>query len=81
LETVIPLNPAETSLRPSQPPTGVFFYEPTVEALADAVVLFRQQAGAFDPRVVRQNALGFDRPVFKDQMKAFLVDTIGMAIA
>jgi glycosyltransferase involved in cell wall biosynthesis len=81
LETVIPLNPAATSLRPSHPPTGIFFYEPTAEALADAVMLFRQQAGAFDPRIVRQNALGFDRPVFKEQMKAFLADKIGMAIA
>jgi hypothetical protein len=44
-------------------------------------MLFRQQAGAFDPRIVRQNALGFDRPVFKEQMKAFLADKVGMAIA
>jgi hypothetical protein len=62
-------------------PTGVFFYEPMVEALADAVLLFRQQARAFDPGSIRHNALGFDRLVFKDKVRAFLADKIGMAIA
>jgi glycosyltransferase involved in cell wall biosynthesis len=80
LETVIPLNQAERERAPIQPATGVFFYEPTVEALADAVSLFRQQATAFDPHAIRRNALGFDRPVFKDRIKAFLADKTGMAV-
>jgi glycosyltransferase involved in cell wall biosynthesis len=81
LETIIPLNQVATGVTPSHSPTGVFFYESTVEALYDAVLLFRQQATAFDPAAVRQNALGFDRPLFKDKIKAFLADKIGMAIA
>jgi glycosyltransferase involved in cell wall biosynthesis len=80
LETVIPLNPAAKARTPMQPATGVFFYEPTVEALADAVSLFHRQASTFDPHAIRQQALGFDRPVFKDKMKAFLADKTGMAI-
>jgi glycosyltransferase involved in cell wall biosynthesis len=80
LETVIPLNPEERARAPMRPATGVFFHEPTVEALADAVSLFRRQAAAFDPQAMRRNALGFDRPVFKEKMKAFLADRTGMAI-
>jgi glycosyltransferase involved in cell wall biosynthesis len=80
LETVIPLNQAGKEVPPIQPATGVFFYEPTVEALTDAVSLFRQRASAFDPCAIRQNALGFDRPVFKDKMKTFLANKTGVAI-
>lgn len=81
LETVIPLNQVATEMTPRRSPTGVFFYEATVEALSDAVALFRQQATAFDPGAVRQNALGFDRPIFRDKIRAFLADKIGIAIA
>lgn len=81
LETVIPLNPTERGRTPIRPATGVFFYEPTGEALADAVSLFRQRATTFDPVAIRQNALSFDRPVFKDKIKAFLADKTGVVIA
>ncbi|MDQ3829531.1 MAG: glycosyltransferase family 4 protein, partial [Candidatus Tectomicrobia bacterium] len=80
LETVIPLNPAGRERTPIRPATGVFFHEPTVEAVADAVLLFRQRAAAFDPHAIRQNALGFDRPEFKGKIKAFLADKTGVAI-
>ena len=81
LETVIPLNPrGETKNGLFHPPTGVFFYEETVEALSDAVRLFRQQSCVFDPHVARQNALTFDRPVFKNAMRMFLAEKIGVPI-
>jgi glycosyltransferase involved in cell wall biosynthesis len=81
LETVIPLNgvaPDETSDRT---PTGIFFYEAAVDALCEAISLCRRQATAFDPEAIRQNALRFDRPEFKERITAFLADKMGMAIA
>jgi glycosyltransferase involved in cell wall biosynthesis len=81
LETIIPLNPVMTETIAGDSPTGLFFYEPTVEALADAVSLFRQQASAFHPEAMRRHALGFDRPVFKAKVKAFLAAKSGMTIA
>jgi hypothetical protein len=42
--------------------------------------LYRQQAHIFDPQVARQNALSFDRPVFKDTMRTFLAEKIGVPI-
>ena len=81
LETVIPLNPrGEAQSGPFHPPTGIFFYEESAEALSEAVRLYRQQAHVFDPQVARQNALSFDRPVFKNTMRTFLAEKIGVPI-
>jgi glycosyltransferase involved in cell wall biosynthesis len=80
LETVIPLDAAPDEM-PHLTPTGVFFDEATVEALCDAVLLFRRHTTAFDPEASRQNALRFDRLVFKDRIKAFLAGKMGIAIA
>lgn len=63
LETVIPLHDAG-----NKPPTGVFFREPTAEALAEAVRTFENQESAFDPQAIRQNALRFDRSRFKQRI-------------
>jgi glycosyltransferase involved in cell wall biosynthesis len=81
LETVIPVNGAAPQETPSAPPTGVFFYETAVEALCDAVSLSRRYATAFDPGAIRGNALRFDRAVFKDRIKIFLANKMGLAIA
>lgn len=43
--------------------TGHFFYEPTPEALADAVRIF--DGAAFDSQALRQHAARFDTEVFK----------------
>jgi len=63
VETVIPLNDLE-----SKTPTGVFFQEPTAEALAEAVRTFEAREDAFDSQAIRQNALRFDRSRFKQQI-------------
>jgi glycosyltransferase involved in cell wall biosynthesis len=81
LETVIPLNGERHRDAPDLEPTGVFFDEPTVEALCEAVLLFQRQAAAFNAEASRRNALRFDRPLFKARIRAFLADTLGQGIA
>lgn len=49
--------------------TGTFFYEPTPEALAEAVLLLEKTS--FDPETVRRHAQGFDTSVFKEKLRAF----------
>jgi glycosyltransferase involved in cell wall biosynthesis len=80
METIIPLDGAAANEISSLAPTGVFFYESTVEALCEAVSLCRRHTAAFDPEAIRQNALRFDRPVFKDRIKTFLAGKMGMSI-
>jgi glycosyltransferase involved in cell wall biosynthesis len=80
LETIIPLNAGGPQPASRRAPTGVFFYEGTVEALSEAVERFRAQAHHFDPQGARQNALAYDRPVFKQAMTTLLADTIGAPI-
>ncbi|EYB66763.1 group 1 glycosyl transferase [Deinococcus phoenicis] len=60
LETVIPNR------------TGVFFGQQNVESLARAVRLFEEQAGAFDPRVSRQNAERFRPERFRQEFGAIV---------
>jgi len=64
LETVIPLD----SCRPGQAPTGIFFREASPESLAEAVVQFEKNLGAFDPEAIRRHALAFDQSVFCRKM-------------
>jgi glycosyltransferase involved in cell wall biosynthesis len=80
LETVIPLNGSAPEARPCGSPTGVFFYDASVDALCDAVAMYQRHTAAFDPAAIRQNALRFDRPEFKARITAFLADKMGMAI-
>ena len=83
LETVIPINPPPgDGLRPgptgtgetaeAHGPTGIFFHEQSVEALVEAIQFFEANSDRFDPEVLRQRALAFDRQVFKDKIAAFV---------
>jgi glycosyltransferase involved in cell wall biosynthesis len=80
LETVIALNHPMVERCPDAAPTGVFFYEPTAEALCDAVSVFQQHATAFSPEAMRGNALRFNRPVFTEKIKGFLAGQMGITI-
>lgn len=71
LETVIPLDGGEES------PTGVFFHEQTVEALAAAILTFERQAHRFVPKSLRARAEPFDRPRFKQQVADYLAARLG----
>lgn len=83
LESVVPLNPFQGPAPGSggQPsgfpegarrPTGVFFSHQTVEALAGAIELFEANIDRFEPKVLRDRALAFDRQVFKEKIAAFV---------
>jgi glycosyltransferase involved in cell wall biosynthesis len=65
-ETVIPLDGA------AEPPTGLFFAEQTVEALAEAIRRFEDHAHRFDPKALRARAEAFDRPRFKERVAAWV---------
>ncbi len=80
-DSVIPINaeeappecrPAGRLPDPDQPPTGVFFYRSTPEALIKALDRFETERAAFDPKELRARATGFDRSVFKAEILAFL---------
>jgi glycosyltransferase involved in cell wall biosynthesis len=85
-ETVIPINRAESGVRsaecdaPRTPhpaprtPTGVFFYEQTVEALIGAIELYERSVDHFDPEALRAHALTFDRSIFEKRMAAFVAE-------
>lgn len=66
LETIIP---ASGSLKSAGEPTGVFFYEQTVDALIEAVGDFEKNMNDFDPASIRTHALTFDRPIFKERIR------------
>jgi glycosyltransferase involved in cell wall biosynthesis len=50
--------------------TGLFFREPTAQSLAEAVLGFHD--GQFDPSVIREHALRFDRAVFQQRFGDFI---------
>jgi glycosyltransferase involved in cell wall biosynthesis len=68
LETVVGLDEG------ADRPTGIFFREQTVEALAAAMLRFEASAGRFDPKALRARAELFDRPQFKERVAAYLGD-------
>jgi glycosyltransferase involved in cell wall biosynthesis len=83
-ETVIPLDCSTCNVQRSESqnafsfeprtPTGVFFYEQTVEALIQAIDLFERSADRFDPEALRAHALTFDRSIFEKRMSAFVAE-------
>jgi glycosyltransferase involved in cell wall biosynthesis len=65
-ETVVPLEQGIES------PTGLFFAEQTVEGLAEAIRRFEANAHRFDAKALRAHAEGFDRPLFKERIAAYV---------
>jgi glycosyltransferase involved in cell wall biosynthesis len=55
--------------------TGLFFREPTPQSLAEAVLGF--QDDRFDPSVIREHALRFDRAVFQQRFGDFIREKCG----
>ncbi len=50
--------------------TGTFFHEQTVEALASALALFDEHR--YDPQLIRNHALDFDKPRFQRRIMQFI---------
>ena len=57
----------------ASPPTGIFFYPQTKEALME--VVRRSDSIKFDPEKTRENALRFDKRVFREKIKEFVETT------
>jgi len=54
------------------PPTGLLFAEQTVEALMAAILEFEREPARFEPKALRRRAEAFDRPLFKERVRAYL---------
>jgi glycosyltransferase involved in cell wall biosynthesis len=65
LETVAPTGGPE-------PASGVLFKEQTVDDVMLAIRDFERDPGRFEPKALRRRAEAFDRPVFKERVKAYL---------
>ena len=76
IETVIPLQKSEVRSQKSEenPPTGIFFYEQTAEALIEAVKFFEDNQGEFDRNSIRNHALKFDRKIFKEKIRNYITE-------
>jgi glycosyltransferase involved in cell wall biosynthesis len=64
-ETVRPLGT-------SSDPTGVFFAEQTLDAVAEAIERFERYADHFDPRTARRQAVQFRKERFESELFGFL---------
>lgn len=72
-ETVVDLDQAG----PNRPPTGVLYPEPGVEPLLEALRRLEREEKNFDPEALRRQAGRFDRPVFRDRIRAALEGFLG----
>lgn len=57
--------------------TGIFFEEQTVDSLINALVRFESMK--FDGRAIRQEALKYDKEVFKNKIKEFVAAQLNAA--
>lgn len=71
LETVIPVGTGEARLsKDDSEPTGIFFYEPTPEALIEAVRRF--DGCNFNSHAIRKQAERFAKPIYVKKMADFI---------
>jgi len=52
--------------------TGILFAEQTPESLMKAILDFESVESEFDPQVIHDHALQFDRDVFEAQLKLYV---------
>lgn len=52
--------------------TGIFFKDQTVESLIEAIMKYNRLKNTFNPQMIRENALRFDKEIFKRQIKTFI---------
>jgi glycosyltransferase involved in cell wall biosynthesis len=82
-ETIIGLDqslPAEASAKAGQNAenntTGIFFYEQNPKALWEAILLFEKLKSRFVPQKCRDNALRFDRSIYKRSIHNYIQSVI-----
>jgi len=67
LEKIIPYD--QQSQSDGGTPTGLYFYEGSVDSLVDVVERFGQIEREFDPERIRGHSLQWDREIFKEKIK------------
>lgn len=72
LETVAGLTEEGGKTATGMPPTGVFFYEQTAEALQSAVLFFERNHHKFHGQEIRKNAIRFSTERFKRELAEFI---------
>lgn len=72
LETIIPFEGVGKAN--SGHPTGLFFYRQTPEALIEAINILENNPRSFEASAIRNHALLFDRPIFKEKIKEFVTE-------
>ncbi len=75
LDSVLPLNANEVDMKRSgisAHPTGVFFYQQTVEALVEGIRFFEAHEASFDRHFTRDHSLRFGKEAFKRRIKQFI---------
>lgn len=75
LETIISYNQKN---KREEAPTGLFFYEQSVDSLIDAVKEFNRIEKEFDPLAIRNHALQWDRKIFKEKIKKIIFEKLGL---
>jgi glycosyltransferase involved in cell wall biosynthesis len=72
LETVMPLNSGNIT-----PPTGIFFSQPSVEGLLEAVELYQRHRERFEPGTIRRHAAKFSGERFKAEISDYIAARMG----
>lgn len=75
LKDSLNLEPGTLNIEPCTP-TGIFFYEQTVEALVDAIDLFERSSDRFDSEALRAHALAFDRSIFEKRIMSCISERV-----
>jgi glycosyltransferase involved in cell wall biosynthesis len=75
LETIV--SPDQQGESGGEAPTGLFFYERHADSLMDAVELFIKVEEDFDPLAIRNHVLPWDREIFKEKIKGYILGKVG----
>lgn len=75
-ETIIPINSASGASRP----TGMFFYEQSVESFVEAINKFEAMEREFNPSNARLNAERFSEDKFRHNIRTFINDKMGKQV-
>ncbi len=74
LETVVPLQGSWSRGQQSgENPTGIFFHKQSTESLMNAVKQFEKRQLQFDKEKIRRHAIKFDRGIFKQRIKDYIM--------
>lgn len=59
-------------------PTGLFFNHPSADSLIEAVERFLKIEKEFDPEAIRNHSLQWDREIFKEKIRHFFAEKLGV---